>query len=67
MNDIIQIRDSEEIYLEHYDAANELLNLADSAEAALYLAEAQVQATLALAVAVTRMVDNYNGWKEISQ
>jgi hypothetical protein len=69
----MQARNSIEIYLDHYDRAVGFLteaegwaeqrNDADEDAEAAFLAAAQVHATLALAVAATRMVDSYNGWK----
>lgn len=62
-------KDNREVYLHHYDEAVQILDDAWDdgkwGEAKEAIASAQVHATLALAVAVTRMVDDYNGWKDI--
>ena len=73
----IRTRSNVDVYLEHYGAAEQLLILAqgwaeqrndlDEDAESSYLAAAQAHATLALAVAVTRMVATYDGWKDIGR
>lgn len=61
--------DNLDTYFQHYNAAKHLLTQAESADAedgtvGDLLAAAQVHATLAQAVATTRMVDTYDGWHQ---
>jgi len=58
---MIDIRDSADIYLEHFNEAERLLSLIEPDN----VADAQAHATLAAAAAITRLVDSYNGWKDL--
>ncbi len=58
MADILQIRDSVDVYLEHYEKAERLLEKSrDGWDRDRILSEAQIHATLALAVATSRVAD----------
>lgn len=77
MTDTLDTRSIEGVYLEHYQAAEQLLGLAErwadqgtllvNDPEGAYIAIAQVHATLAHAVATTRLVDSYNGWKDLGR